>query len=83
MGTNAALMTQKVIDNSFEVLSIHMIAIAQALDISDNLVSVSSATREFHSFVRAEVPMLTDDVSLHDPMATLKQKLLTTEKKLF
>ena len=32
MGCNAALMTKRVIDNSFEVLAIHLITILQAID---------------------------------------------------
>lgn len=83
MGTNAALMTKKVIDNAFEVLTIHMISIAQALDIADKLDKKSSSTRAFYDFVRAEVPTLREDVSLKEHQVALKKKLLNTEKNLF
>jgi len=83
MGTNAALITKKVIHNSFEVLAAHMIAISQAIDICGNLDQMSSATRTFHEFVRQEVPPLVEDESLHKPMAKLKEKLLNTKKNLF
>lgn len=32
MGSNAALMTARVIDNTFEVLSVHTLAVAEAID---------------------------------------------------
>lgn len=83
MGTNAALMTKKVIDNAFEVLSIHMIAIAQAIDLNDNIDQLSTSTKEFYNFVREEVPFLTEDISLHKQLANLQNKLLTTQRKLF
>ncbi|MGL1886411.1 MAG: aromatic amino acid ammonia-lyase [Reichenbachiella sp.] len=83
MGTNSALMTQKVIDNAFEVLTIHMISIAQALDIADKLDKKSSSTREFYAFVREIVPTLKEDISLKEHQVALKKKLLNTEKDLF
>ena len=49
MGTNAALMTKKVIDNSYQVLAIEMISILQAvdyLDIKDRLSSYSLSKYE-------------------------------------
>ncbi|MEO9802376.1 MAG: aromatic amino acid ammonia-lyase [Reichenbachiella sp.] len=83
MGTNAALMTKKVIDNGFEVLAVQMVAVAQALDIGEKVDSMSTATRTFLSFVRKEVPMLNDDVSLSKELKELKNKLIHKEKKLF
>ena len=83
MGTNAAIMCKKVIDNAFEVMAVQMIAVSQAIDISGKLESMSSSTQDFQSFVRSEVPELTEDISLHDALKGLKQKLLVTEKKLF
>ncbi|PIB36182.1 histidine ammonia-lyase [Reichenbachiella sp. 5M10] len=83
MGTNAAVMTQKVIDNSFEVLTILMISIAQALDLTNKIDLKSSATRSFYNFVREEVPTLKEDISLKTHQEELKKKLLNTEKDLF
>ncbi|SMD32188.1 histidine ammonia-lyase [Reichenbachiella faecimaris] len=83
MGTNAALMTKRVIDNGFEVLAVQMIAVAQALDMGEKLETMSSATRAFYNFVREEVPMLNEDVSLSEQLGQLKNKLINTEKKLF
>ena len=45
MGCNAALMTKKIIDNSFQVLSIQMIALLQAIDFLKCENKLSSVTR--------------------------------------
>ena len=76
MGTNSALMTKKVIDNSFDVLSIHLTAIAQAMDISNNKQAFSSAAQELYSFVRESVPELIEDISLNDNIQELKNRLV-------
>ena len=78
MGTNSALLTKKVIDNSFDVLSIHLTAIAQAMDISNNKQQFSSAARELYSFVRKSVPELIEDIPLNEEIQELKNRL--TEK---
>jgi histidine ammonia-lyase len=82
MGTNAALMTQKVIDNSFEVLSIQMISIAQAMDLSENFDKFSSAAKELYNFVREEVAVIEQDRPLSDDLTRLKNKVLITKKEL-
>jgi histidine ammonia-lyase len=79
MGTNAALLTKKVIDNSLDVLAIHLVAIAQAMDISDNFSAFSSSAKELYKFVRQDVPELTEDVSLNTNLEQLKKRLLTTQ----
>lgn len=81
MGTNAALITGKVIDNTFEVLAIELIAVVQAiaaLGISDN---VSSATRRLYDEVRAIFPAFTEDVPLYTYVGTIKEYLMKTNSK--
>lgn len=80
MGTNAALLTKKVIDNAFDVLSIHMVAIAQAIDLSNNLDEFSSSAKALHRLVREEVPFLKDDISLNYNLGQLKNRLLANQK---
>ncbi len=76
MGTNAALLSKKVIDNAFDVLTMHLIAIAQAMDISDNFDSFSTSAKLLYNFVRAEVPELIEDVSLNKEMESLKKEVM-------
>lgn len=65
MGTNSALITAKVIDNSFQVFAIHSMALANAVDalgISDRL---APATREFYEDIRKIFPAFSDDKPLY------------------
>lgn len=52
MGTNAAVITAKVIENAFEVLAIELITIVQAIDCLDQKEAVSSVTRKMYDEVR-------------------------------
>jgi len=61
MGCNAALITRKVIDNSFDVLAIQALALAQAIDFLKCQPRLSSATVKFYSEVRALVPPIIED----------------------
>ena len=47
MGCNAALMTKRVIDNSFEVLAIQMMTILQAIDYLDCQDRLAPATGRY------------------------------------
>ena len=53
MGTNSAVMTKKVIENGFQVMAIHMIAVCQAIDLLDDTqkAQISSKTKNFVLFV--------------------------------
>jgi histidine ammonia-lyase len=61
MGTNAALLTKRVIDNSFNVLAIEMITLVQAVDYLDVKEKLSSVTREVYDTIRGIVPKFVDD----------------------
>ena len=61
MGTNAANMCRRVIENAYQVLAIESLAIAQAIDYIDSDQTLSSNTRKFHKMVREFVKPLKDD----------------------
>lgn len=61
MGTNAALITKKVIENGFEVLAIELIAIVQAVEYLKIQNKVSSKTLKIYTEVRAMVPPFQED----------------------
>ncbi len=63
MGTDAALIANKVIDNAFTVLSIEMIALAQAVEILGVEKRLSPASRMLYRKVRAVVPEVVKDRS--------------------
>jgi histidine ammonia-lyase len=61
MGTNAALIAKHIIENSFQVMAIHSMAVVQAVDclkIQDNL---SPTTREFYTKIRKIIPLFIED----------------------
>lgn len=61
MGTNSALMAEKVIQNSFEVISIHMIAILQAVDYLEYEDKLSTKTRDLFKRLRLVIPKFVED----------------------
>ncbi len=61
MGCNAALMTKKVIDNSFEVLGIQMMTILQAIDYLECLPRLSSETLNIYTTIRKIFPKFIGD----------------------
>jgi len=63
MGTNSALITKKVIDNCFQVMAIHMIAVCQGIDLleQDQKDKLSSKTKETFNLIRSVVAMVEED----------------------
>lgn len=61
MGANSALLTAKVINNSFEVISIHIIAILQAVDYLKAADKLSPKTKIVFEKLREVVPMFIED----------------------
>ncbi len=63
MGTNSAVITRKVIDNGFQVMAIHCIALAQAIDHLplDKKEKLGSQTQDFHQSMRNILPTIIED----------------------
>lgn len=61
MGTNAALIACKIIRNSYEVMSVYLLTLLQAVDYLDITSQMSCFTRELYQKLRAEVPVFTED----------------------
>lgn len=61
MGCNAALLTHRVIDNTFDVLSIQAIALAQAIDYLKCTSRLSSEGLKFYESMREIVPAFIED----------------------
>lgn len=61
MGANSALIAEKVIKNSFEVMSVHMIAIIQAVDYLKYEDQLSSKTKYTFRELRKVVPRFEED----------------------
>ena len=62
MGTNAATLTRKVIENAFQVLAIEAITLAQAIDILGCYDELSSTTKEWYNEIRTIIPFFKEDL---------------------
>jgi phenylalanine and histidine ammonia-lyase len=62
MGTNAATLTRKVIENAFQVLAIEAITIAQAIDILGCYDQLSSTTQKWYGEIRSIIPFFKEDM---------------------
>jgi histidine ammonia-lyase len=74
MGSNAALMTARVIRNTAQVMAVQAIALAQATDIGNFGNAMSAAGADFHRRVRSVCPPIGNDVP-HAAMALVKEEI--------
>ncbi|MFP9115948.1 HAL/PAL/TAL family ammonia-lyase [Flavobacterium sp. RHBU_3] len=76
MGTNAAVITAKVIENAFEVLAIQGMAIVQAIDALNYKNEVSSGTRKIYDDIRAILPVFKEDQVMYPYVQSIKEYLM-------
>jgi histidine ammonia-lyase len=79
MGCNAANLTKRVIENSFEVLAIEMAAILQAIDYLDCTARLSGYTRSIHETIREIFPMQIADKARYKELRQVKHYLETVD----
>ncbi|SFN71486.1 histidine ammonia-lyase [Chryseobacterium oleae] len=75
MGTNAAVICRKVIENAFEVLAIEAITIIQAVEYLGFQDKVSSSTKELYDEIRKIIPAFSDDMVMYPYLEEVKQYL--------
>lgn len=75
MGTNSALICQRVIENSYQVMAIHMMALVQAVDCLKIADKLAPATRELYNQVRTIVPVFVDDTPKYKEIAAVMEWL--------
>jgi len=80
MGTNSALITKTVIENSYQVMSIHFMALAQAIDCLKIQEKLSEQTRAIYEEIRAFFPVFSDDTPKYREIEQMKYYLMN--KKL-
>jgi histidine ammonia-lyase len=76
MGTNAAVITAKVIENAFEVLAIELITIVQAIDYLEQNDKTSSVTKKIFDDVRAIIPIFKEDQVMYPFVQQVKDYLI-------
>jgi histidine ammonia-lyase len=79
MGCNAALMTKKVIDNSFAVLGIQLMTILQAIDYLGCQDRLSPHTLALYNKVREIFPKFIEDAPRYKEMENVRVFLETTD----
>lgn len=80
MGCNAALMTKKVIDNSFEVLAIQLMTILQSIDYLECRDRLSAVSRSLYDEVREIFPKFIEDLPKYKDLARVKEFLVGADQ---
>ncbi len=73
MGTNAAVICRKVIENAYEVLAIEAITIIQAIEYLGFQDKVSSSTKELYDAIRKIIPAFSDDMVMYPYLEEVKK----------
>jgi len=76
MGTNAALITKKVIENAFEVVAIEMITIVQAIEYLGYQDKISTSTSKMYKEIREIVPVFKEDTIMYPFVNKVKEYLM-------
>ncbi len=79
MGTNAAVLCSKVIENAFEVMAIELITLAQAIDALEYQELISDNTRDWYKDIRAIIPVFVGDQVLYPYISQVKNYLIESE----
>ncbi|MCD8072636.1 MAG: aromatic amino acid ammonia-lyase, partial [Alistipes sp.] len=72
MGTNSALLAARVVDNGFQVMAIHYIALAQAVDCLAIRGELSPASRRAYDIIRQITPAIQGDNPLYGDIARVE-----------
>ena len=76
MGTNSALITKKVVENTFEILAIKFMSLLQIVDYMECSDKLSTITKKLYNELRAFVPKIVEDEPLYHHIEKIKQYLL-------
>lgn len=76
MGCNAAVITRKVIDNSFDVLAIQLLALVQAIDYLQCHARLSGFTARLYQEVRELRGPIVEDKPVYRDLGKIRQYLM-------
>ncbi|MBL0342697.1 MAG: aromatic amino acid lyase [Bacteroidetes bacterium] len=82
MGTNAAMITRRVIENAFEVMAIHAIAVVQAVDVVGCSNKLSPISKNIYRQLREVCPAIQEDKPIYKKIAAVKEYLLNEKINL-
>lgn len=75
MGTNSAEIAARVIENGFQVMAIHVMAIVQAVEFLKIQKKLAPKTAKVYSDVRAFFPAFKEDSPLYEDIANVEEYL--------
>lgn len=76
MGTNAALTTQRVIENSYQVMSVLFMALVQAVDCLQIQPKLAPKTRTIYNEIRSFFPVFTNDTPKYNEIKAVTSYLI-------
>lgn len=79
MGTNSALICKHVIENGFQVMSIHMMALVQAVDCLKISGDLSADTKSLYDDIRTLVPAFVEDTPKYKEIQRIERYLKNIE----
>ncbi|MBS1686795.1 MAG: aromatic amino acid lyase [Bacteroidetes bacterium] len=79
MGSNAALICARVIDNTFEVLAIHTMAVVEAIEALEVTEQLSPKVESFYNAVRQVAKPIGADEPKYADLARIKELLKETD----
>jgi histidine ammonia-lyase len=84
MGTNSAVIARKVVENGFQVMAIHMMAICQAIDLLDNenRMKLSSKTNEVYQLIRSVASGIEEDTPQFENIKNIVEALRNTHLEI-
>ncbi len=75
MGTNSALIAGRVVENSYQVMSIHFMAIVQAIDSLKIQNRLSSKTKAVYDEIRSFFPLFIEDTHKYKDIENMQKYL--------
>lgn len=72
MGSNAALITKRVIENSFQVMAIELMTIIQAIDYLDIYNAISPVSKKIYKELRTISPAFSEDTVRYKEIEAIK-----------
>ena len=82
MGTNAALITKRVIENTFDVLAIEFIAIVQGIDYLNAKEKISDYSKNIYNKIREIVPRFETDTVKYPDIERVRNFLMVEEVQI-
>lgn len=82
MGTNSALIAKTVIENSFQVMAIHYMAIVQAVDCLQSFDKLSAKSQQVYTEIRSFFPTFVKDTPKYKDIGRVVDYLKTKKISL-